>query len=385
MNNNHTKKDYIFLVAITALLLAMLPKVCAQDAGVSAEKAQGMRDKLIEYSREYIGCPYRDGATGPATFDCSGFVFSMFRESIGIQLPRKSENIYAKSEKIGDGERIAGDLVFFKTTGSGKISHVGIFLGNDEFLHCASDGPETGVIISTLSRGYWKEHYAASGRYIKSKDAPESVKKNDEAESSKENNGKPDGLNDSEKAENKSVGIEGEAQNAETEKGFSEKLVFDATIEAGWNFFDCESFRLNFRGVDALLHVSYDGTIKPGIGAFIRYDNGTGNFQLPLVLSLALGDYTRIFAGPVIPLGKPNIPGDRNEEIRHSIFPGIIGICWNTPQIKAGKCGISLTQDIHYTVFNKTDGTALSPFRSAASGLVFSTGIRVTLPMSNLI
>ena len=154
----------------------MLPKVCAQVSSqtiVSAEKSAEMRTKLIDYSKEFLGCPYKSGSTGPATFDCSGYVFSMYRESIGIQLPRKSSAIHNRATKIEENEREAGDLVFFKTTSSGAVSHVGIYLGNNEFIHCASDGPETGIIISKLDSGYWNKHYFSSGRIIPSAEPKE--------------------------------------------------------------------------------------------------------------------------------------------------------------------------------------------------------------------
>lgn len=159
------KKEYIIFIGICILFFLMLPKVCAQNS-ISPEKAAEMREKLITYSKEHLGCPYRSGSNGPATFDCSGFVFSMYRESTGIQLPRTSSAIYSKAKKIEKKDLEKGDLVFFKTTSSGKISHVGIYIEDDKFIHSASDGPETGVIISKLNSGYWKKTYFASGRYL---------------------------------------------------------------------------------------------------------------------------------------------------------------------------------------------------------------------------
>lgn len=168
----------------------MLPKVCAQSSektAVTTEKAAKMRTRLIEYSKDYMGCPYKSGSTGPATFDCSGYVFSMFRESIEIQLPRKSSAIHSKAQKIEAAEREAGDLVFFKTTSSGAISHVGIYLGDNKFIHCASDGPNTGVIISRLDSGYWQKHYASSGRIIPSAKTSEAEKIAETTKNAEEN------------------------------------------------------------------------------------------------------------------------------------------------------------------------------------------------------
>ena len=131
-----------------------------------------------------------------------------------------------------------------------------------------------------------------------------------------------------------------------------------------------------------MIHARYQGKqLQPGLGAILRYDSGTGVFQLPLVASLSFGDYVRVFAGPVFSFGSPSLPGDSSTDIKASVYPGIIGACWQTPALYSGKAfSLSLVQDIHYSIFNRSDGTALSPVDSIASGLVFSTGLRVTLP-----
>ena len=135
-----------------------------------------------------------------------------------------------------------------------------------------------------------------------------------------------------------------------------------------------------------MIHARYAGkTLEPGLGTYIRYDAGTGNLQIPLVLSLTLNEFCRFFAGPVISFGKPHLPGNSDARIKNSFFPGIIGACFSTPSFKAGKTFISFVQDIHYTVFNDTDGGALSFSKSAASGLVFATGLRVTLPLNGVL
>ncbi|MBR1615526.1 MAG: C40 family peptidase [Treponema sp.] len=368
----------------------MLPKVCAEPSSsveVSADKALSLTEKLVTYSKEFLGCPYKSGSTGPATFDCSGYVYSMFRESIGVQLPRKSSAMYARAKKIEDSEIRAGDLLFFTTTSSGTISHVGIYLEDGNFIHSASDGPETGVIISTIKSGYWKTHYNSAGRIINISEeskksekeaAVESVKKTAEADKATE-----DVVADATTGESKNS--EAEIESKKNDHPFLSKLVLDGTLALDWNFFDADSFKLCFRGFDTMAHAMYDGDMKPGLGTYIRYDRGTGVVQLPIVLTYSLSEYIRLFIGPVITIGKPTLPGDSDQDIKASFFPGILGVCFNTPSIEAGKFKISFTQDIHYTVYNTTDKAALSPYKSLASGLVLSSGIRVTLPMSNVL
>lgn len=385
------KDKSVIIFIILAFFLMSIPRVCAQNAqsaqntqtaSMSAGEAAITRQKMVDYSKKYVGCPYVLGATGPESFDCSGFVFSVSRESIGVQLPRTTKAIYKFCKDIDDSAREAGDLVFFKTTSSGEVSHVGIYMGNSQFIHCVSDGPNTGVIVSSLKESYWKSKYLCTKRYLPSSNS-ELL-----ADSSKSNN------SDSEK-KTSSASSSSSQRNSSSSKssssklagnGFLQKLVADASINLDWNFFTPDYFRLTWRGLDAMAHVRYEGkNFRPGVGTYIRYDAGTENLQIPFVFSLTLSDYVRAFAGPVFSIGKPTLPGNSDEKTKNSFFPGILGICWNTPSIKAGKTEISFVQDIHYTVFNKNDSSALSPRKSIPSGLVFATGVRVTLPLKNLL
>lgn len=371
-------KDKPILIFIAmALFLLSLPRVCAQNSSsMSSGEAAISRQKMIDYSKKFIGCPYASGAVGPDSFDCSGFIFTVSRESIGIQLPRTTKAIYSFCKEISDEEREAGDLVFFKTTSSGNVSHVGLYIGKNQFIHCASDGPNTGVIVSSLKESYWKSHYFCTRRYLPSSNSELLT------DSSKTKKTETVAADSNQK---KTSGTTATTESAASQS-FVKSLVADASASINWNFFTPENVRLTWRGLDSMIHVRYEGQkIKPGVGTYIRYDAGTGNLQLPLVISLTLNEYMRIFAGPVFYLWNPSLPGDSSREIKHSIFPGILGICWNTPSFKAGKTEICFAQDIHYTIFNDTDNSALSAKNSIPTGLVFASGIRVTLPLRNVL
>ncbi|MDY2843101.1 MAG: C40 family peptidase [Treponema sp.] len=392
------KDKSVIIFIILAFFLMSIPRVCAQNAqstqtaSMSAGEAAITRQKMVDYSKKYVGCPYVLGATGPESFDCSGFVFSVSRESIGVQLPRTTKAIYKFCKDIDDSAREAGDLVFFKTTSSGEVSHVGIYMGNSQFIHCVSDGPNTGVIVSSLKESYWKSKYLCTKRYLPSSNSEllaDSSKSNDLKSQDSESKD-----SDSEKKTSSASGSSSQRNSSSSKSssskfagnGFLRKLVADASINLDWNFFTPDYFRLTWRGLDAMAHVRYEGkNFRPGVGTYIRYDAGTENLQIPFIFSLTLSDYVRAFAGPVFSIGKPTLPGNSDEKIKNSFFPGILGICWNTPSIKAGKTEISFVQDIHYTVFNKNDSSALSPRKSIPSGLVFATGVRVTLPLKNLL
>ena len=166
------KKTPIFLIVLFFLVI-LIPQVCAQNAPVSPGEAAATRITFVNHAKGFLGKPYRRGAFGPETFDCSGLVFTSSRESIGVQLPRMTRAIYKFCEIVDDPEREIGDLLFFKTTGDGSISHVGIYMGNGQFVHAASDGPSTGVIISSLRESYWKSHYFQAGRFLPASDLEE--------------------------------------------------------------------------------------------------------------------------------------------------------------------------------------------------------------------
>lgn len=385
------KDKPVLIFLILAFFLISLPRVCAQNSvsTMSAGEAAIARQKMVDYSKKYVGCPYKLGATGPDSFDCSGFVFAVSRESIGVQLPRTTKAIYKFCKNVDASEREAGDLVFFKTTSSGEVSHVGIYMGNSQFIHCASDGPNTGVIVSSLKESYWKGKYFSTGRYLAASNSEllaDSSKSSDSVDSS--NSDDSDSSSSSSKSEKKTSSKASASKSSSSSKksDFLSKLIVDASFDLDWNFFTPDYFRLTWRGLDSMIHVRYEGEkFRPGIGTYIRYDAGTKNVQIPLVFSLTFGDYVRAFAGPVFAIETPTLPGDDDEDIKNSVFPGILGVCWNTPSLKAGKTEISFVQDIHYTVFNKTNNAAMSPRKSIPSGLVFATGIRVTLPLKNLL
>lgn len=377
-----TDRNHIFTWACLAALILFTPRVCAQTIEQNAADAENRRITFVEYGKKYIGCPYVSGATGPNAFDCSGYVYAVSRESIGYQLPRTVSAIYKFCKIIDDSQREAGDLVFFKTTSASEPSHVGIYIGNGQFLNCASDGPNTGVILSSLNESYWKGKYYKTGRFLPSAKALiESNGTSTDAEASAVSSSPQKSVFSSSTAKTTS-----KVSSSSSSSAFLNSIILDGSFFFDWNFFTPSNFRLTFRGVSAALNAMYDGkTIKPGIGSIVRWDSGTGVLQLPIVFSLTMSDYLRIFAGPVITIGSPYLPGDSDEKIKASFFPGIMGVCFNSPSIKAGKTEISFVQDIHYTIFNDTDEGALSGIESVATGLVFSTGVRVTLPLSSLI
>jgi len=142
----------------------------APPAGASAaQRAEAFlqaRERLLLAARGYAGTPYLLGGTTRRGMDCSGFVYRSFRSALGVSPPRTSESMFLWTERIAAGELQPGDLVFFRTTGTARITHVGIYTGDGFFIHSASQGRATGVIFSRLDEPYWAGVYAGAGRAL---------------------------------------------------------------------------------------------------------------------------------------------------------------------------------------------------------------------------
>lgn len=350
---------------------------CSFAREYSQDEAREARYKMVDYSKQYVGVPYKWGGTGPDGMDCSGFIYTVTRNSIGVQLPRTASEMYNYSRIVPDAEREPGDLVFFKTVGNGKISHAGIYLGNDQFIHSASDGPNTGVIISSLKESYWSRTYAAVGQILPS--GGERKENSSALSAGKDENRTAGDTSDT----SGSTAIKASGKSFQQEKGgFLSHIIADASLGLDWNFGAAGEFVLNLRGFTFQLHARYSGgKIEPGLGFNVTYDHTMRICQIPVLFSASMPYGFRVYMGPVFTIGKPVQPGTESN-VQASIFPGIIGVSWQSPSASLGKVDISFVQDIRYTVFNNRDGSALSVGASLSSGFVFSTGIRIILPVS---
>lgn len=109
-------------------------------------------NSLITEAKKYIGVPYAWGGSTPSGFDCSGYLYYVYKK-IGISIPRTVASIWDATKKVSSPR--VGDIVFFQTSNNGP-SHAGIYLGNNKFIHC---GSSTGVTISDMNSSYWKPRY----------------------------------------------------------------------------------------------------------------------------------------------------------------------------------------------------------------------------------
>lgn len=110
-----------------------------------------------------VGTPYRYGGNTPAGgFDCSGLVGYVYRESVGLSLPRTTGQIaQVRAPQIKPKQLMAGDLVFF---GKRKVNHIGIYVGDGRFVHAPSTGGT--VRLDRLDASYWQTHYLYAKRVL---------------------------------------------------------------------------------------------------------------------------------------------------------------------------------------------------------------------------
>lgn len=133
-----------------------------QQSAASADEA----GDLIMNAMSLIGVSYRFGGNSPTQgLDCSGFMQYIFRRSMGITLPRTSAEMATVGQHVERANLKPGDMVFFRTAGS-RISHVGMYIGNDRFIHAPRTGKD--IEITSLSSRYWNSKYATARRVSRS-------------------------------------------------------------------------------------------------------------------------------------------------------------------------------------------------------------------------
>ena len=125
------------------------------------DRTQGSQELML-HSMGLIGTPYRWGGSSTSTgFDCSGFMQHIFRNSMGISLPRTSAMQAQMGTMVSRSELQPGDMVFFSTS-RGRISHVGLYIGNNRFIHAPRTGKS--IEITSLGNKYWNSKYVTARR-----------------------------------------------------------------------------------------------------------------------------------------------------------------------------------------------------------------------------
>jgi cell wall-associated NlpC family hydrolase len=132
------------------------------DVGARVSNIMGRAHELVLNAMGFMGIPYRWGGSTPETgFDCSGFVQYVFRQAAGLVLPRSSFDQIRLGASVARDDLQPGDLVFFNTMRA-TASHVGIYIGENRFIHAPSRGKT--VEIAEFTNTYWQARYDGARR-----------------------------------------------------------------------------------------------------------------------------------------------------------------------------------------------------------------------------
>lgn len=126
--------------------------------GVDASRIDN--EKLYLFIDEWYGVPYKYGGKSKTGVDCSGFTCILYKEALGKPLQGSAAGLYELCKTVKKDDLEEGDLVFFKINGD-KISHVGVYLQNNKFVHAST---KKGIIINDLDEPYYKKYFFKGGR-----------------------------------------------------------------------------------------------------------------------------------------------------------------------------------------------------------------------------
>jgi cell wall-associated NlpC family hydrolase len=123
-----------------------------------------LRNELIRTAERFIGVPYKWGGESTVSgFDCSGLTMVVYQLN-GLDLPRTAGEQWNAGRPVRETDLVKGDLVFFVTRGGNRVSHVGLYMGGDTFLHAPRRG--TSIQMASLSSAYYKTRYAGARSYL---------------------------------------------------------------------------------------------------------------------------------------------------------------------------------------------------------------------------
>ena len=144
--------DYVEVVANS---------VSSTAASSGAAASGSVRSQVVDYASTFLGVPYVYGGGSPKGFDCSGFTSYVYKH-FNVSLPHSSASQYTRVSKVSRDNLQPGDLVFFASSAGGsRINHVGIYVGNGNFIHAPRPGKV--VCYDSLYSSYYSSHYVGAG------------------------------------------------------------------------------------------------------------------------------------------------------------------------------------------------------------------------------
>ena len=334
------KKSFCFLFLI--FFCYILP-IYAQTQ--STRDINAKRSSFIQAAKSYIGTPYVSGGTSKAGMDCSGLIYRAAIDALDMQVPRTVSALSKWVERISDTALTPGDLLFFNTTG--KISHVAIYIGNEKFIHAASDGPKTGVIISNRFETYWKQRYVFAGRILPQEDVR---------------------ITDPEQPEESVPPPKSPQTSIQTDLfPFEGAIGFRINTTGGilWDFMP-DTFPL--RGVSINCEASWvkNVPVYPGISVGYSWDARSSSHSIPLFISVTGRQGIRFFLGTQFHL-VANKTLDTTPQ-----FPGLIGVSWTSAPTHIWGQNLRFYQSAEYSWF---------PNETFGAGFRLNTGITFSFDM----
>jgi len=340
---------------------SLAPPASASPAERDAAYRQA-RARVLAAARQYENTPYRYGGIDKRGLDCSGLVYLSFRDALGITVPRNAEGLHAWAERIQIEAAQPGDLVFFRTGGGQKISHVGIYVGGRRFIHAASEGPTTGVMYSSLDERYWSRTFASAGRAFPATSGGD----------------EPGGRRIATAEASKPGGEQPPAQKQEKSGG----LLFGVAAAPTWNTYFADGNVIRGAVGQLRLGAAVEPFGRPMIfGLELRpeWDGALGVFRIPLTLSWGLSDKVRIFAGPALSFGDAalKVSGGSRQYVGGTSWLGSVGVTVAPFALKIGKTETSLYGELAWqSYFSDSDERNVGA--DLAAGVRISTGLRTT-------
>jgi cell wall-associated NlpC family hydrolase len=178
LDGNENRPQYSIMWIKTTLIAVMLslnvghcradddgePALAALTENPTPSAWSDRAQELVFHALAFIDVKYKYGGLSPDTgWDCSGYVYHVFKEAVGVILPRNAASMSAEGRPVRRGELQPGDLVFFNTL-KRAFSHVGIYLGDNRFIHAPSAGKA--VQISSMASDYWARRYNGGRRIV---------------------------------------------------------------------------------------------------------------------------------------------------------------------------------------------------------------------------
>jgi cell wall-associated NlpC family hydrolase len=167
MSARHSIRISLFAFGLGLLAVAGAraeddPPLVLQESQTLLEQASSSLEATLDKALDLLGIRYRWGGTKPESgFDCSGFVGHVFHEGLGLDLPRSARELSRTGDPVARDELQPGDLVFFNTMRR-AFSHVGIYLGDNLFVHAPHRGAY--VRVEDMSGRYWTKRFNGARR-----------------------------------------------------------------------------------------------------------------------------------------------------------------------------------------------------------------------------